>query len=582
MKNFYTLAMGIAMMTAAVSASAEGIHVGYSDGKYNPDGLGKNGSNATISAAVRITPEMLAPYASCQITSMAVALADNNSYPEEITGWLRSDKAGENIYSASVAAAGGWLTLQFDAPINVTEFTESGVWAGFDYVQPKKLNILAIGGEPNIPDACWTAKNGAWTDFKAYGVLPIELVVEGEGLPQHDLAIKNAAIKPNIVKLGGLMNVSGTIKNNALQSATDPCVKISFDDNVYTETIEATLGYRDEVNFDLALQLDPNDTQEREADIKVEVLWSDDTIDDFSADNETVVPVSFVKEVFFRKMVVEEGTGAWCGWCVRGLVGMKEMREQYPDQFLGIGVHNGDVYKVSAYDSWMSTKISGYPSCLINRDGKVYDPSFGQLESYLNSMNVIATMGVGIEAKYEEGMMTLTGTVTPMISQDDADYNIAYVLIEDQLPISQANYYSGGGNGQMGGFENLPNPCNVDIDDVARDIYPKPAGYSDCIPAQITKGTPITHEVTVELPESKYSNADNLSVAILLINNKTGEVVNGEKTSQIEGLNWTRPIAIEEVREEAASAVVYNLNGQRVNAQSGLNIVNGKVVYFAK
>ena len=42
-----------------------------------------------------------------------------------------------------------------------------------------------------------------------------------------------------------------------------------------------------------------------------------------------------------RVTVVEEGTGTWCGWCVRGIVALEYMRENYPDKFIGIGVHYG-------------------------------------------------------------------------------------------------------------------------------------------------------------------------------------------------------------------------------------------------
>ena len=40
-----------------------------------------------------------------------------------------------------------------------------------------------------------------------------------------------------------------------------------------------------------------------------------------------------------RKVVVEELTGTACGWCPRGLVGMKMLRDLYGDRFIGVAVH---------------------------------------------------------------------------------------------------------------------------------------------------------------------------------------------------------------------------------------------------
>ena len=37
-----------------------------------------------------------------------------------------------------------------------------------------------------------------------------------------------------------------------------------------------------------------------------------------------------------RKVVVEELTGTACGWCPRGLVGMKMLRDLYGDRFIGV------------------------------------------------------------------------------------------------------------------------------------------------------------------------------------------------------------------------------------------------------
>ena len=52
----------------------------------------------------------------------------------------------------------------------------------------------------------------------------------------------------------------------------------------------------------------------------------------------------------YKKVVAEELTGTWCGWCIRGIVTFEEMKAKYPDTFIAIAVHGGsDVMKDEEY-----------------------------------------------------------------------------------------------------------------------------------------------------------------------------------------------------------------------------------------
>lgn len=585
MKKLYSFAMALSMLAAsAVSASAEGIHLGYCDGKLPATGMSYGSANQTISAAICLTPEQLAPYADCQVTSLYVGIPNNAAdLPATVTGWLRTQKDGENITSTTVDIQKGWLTLTFDAPVNIADYAEAQLWAGFEYTQGSKASrLLAFGGQTGIPEASWVAKNGKWTNFKNQGVLPIEVIVEGESLPQHDLTLLSCQPSMTTIKLGTSVKVNGQIKNNALVSAVNPLVKVSFDDQVFTQQLNAEIGYRGVCNFSVTMPLDPEDMTERETELRVEVLWDGDIADDIASDNVATFPISLVKDVYFRKMVVEEATGAWCPWCVRGIVGLREMRAKYPDQFIGLAVHDGDAYVVSAYDQWIGTQIDGYPSCLINRDGHDYDPNFAGLENFLLQMPATTNVGVDLTASYANGTLTVNATVNTLLTLN-VNYRLAFVVVEDQLPISQANNYSGGGNGPMGGFESMPNPCSVNVDDVVRAIFPSPTGEANSVPSTLTKGEPYTF--TKEYSMCNYSNAEKVSVVALLINSSDKTIVNAAKTEQILGLNYTEPSGdgIEQVAGDAAASQCFDLRGQRLSApQQGFNVIGGRVVFMAR
>lgn len=47
-----------------------------------------------------------------------------------------------------------------------------------------------------------------------------------------------------------------------------------------------------------------------------------------------------------KRVLLEQYTGAWCGWCVDGSVVVEELLELYPDQMIGVKIHQGDGMEV--------------------------------------------------------------------------------------------------------------------------------------------------------------------------------------------------------------------------------------------
>jgi hypothetical protein len=76
-------------------------------------------------------------------------------------------------------------------------------------------------------------------------------------------------------------------------------------------------------------------------------------------------------------------------------------------------------------------------------------------------------------------------------------------LREQEAGWSQSNAYAGGGSGEMGGFEILPNPVPASqmvYDHVARTILPSFTGQSGSIPSSVSMGEvhSYTFSVTVD------------------------------------------------------------------------------------
>ena len=74
-------------------------------------------------------------------------------------------------------------------------------------------------------------------------------------------------------------------------------------------------------------------------------------------DNVGTININPIVPAAGKMVVSEEGTGTWCGWCVRGAVYMDLMAAKYSNYWAGIAVHNGDPMVVATYDSSNKKKL---------------------------------------------------------------------------------------------------------------------------------------------------------------------------------------------------------------------------------
>lgn len=157
-----------------------------------------------------------------------------------------------------------------------------------------------------------------------------------------------------------------------------------------------------------------------------------------------------------HRPLIEEYTGTWCGWCVRGLVGMELLRDTFGDDFIGVAYHNGDPMQIMTSSGYPNS-ISGYPSAYIDRTSSV-DPYYGF--NYSTPAGIISAMqqyaelqaiaGIDVTAQWtSEDKKAISVDVTSYFTTDvsNAKYAIEFMLIADDLhgvgsTWNQANYYN--------------------------------------------------------------------------------------------------------------------------------------------
>ncbi|MCP1997127.1 Omp28-related outer membrane protein [Flavobacterium sp. HSC-61S13] len=157
-----------------------------------------------------------------------------------------------------------------------------------------------------------------------------------------------------------------------------------------------------------------------------------------------------------HKVLVEDFTGTWCGWCPRVAHAIEESEKLYPESFVAIALHNGDnmEYKpqsVLANALWNKFSIPanerGYPFCTINRKQTWTYPE----PSFLDDPKKLKQESSNIGIRFSSVVTNTNASVEANIAFSEDMENVSYVvfILESGLIAKQANYtdyYTGKGN----------------------------------------------------------------------------------------------------------------------------------------
>lgn len=296
---------------------------------------------------------------------------------------------------------------------------------------------------------------------------------------------------------------------------------------------------------------------------------------DQNADNNTgATTFDYLTETFNRNVVIEEGTGTWCGYCVRGIVAMKEMKAKYPD-FIGIAVHARDDVAQSAYVNYCG--FSGYPSCNVDRIITNTDVSTEDFEEYYAREKAASCpAGITATAAWDETHSKIYVKTTSRFGAGSTDdWGVAIVVVEDSLTgFTQSNYYAGGALGTMGGFENLGSYVKVTLNDVARDIFPN--YYGQTIANGTVAATDYDFNYTISNPTMR--NYKQVSLVALLLNKTTGEIVNAVQVRPLEAAEATGITAAADNTPQPLRTDYYALDGRRL-AETAKGVVLQRTTY---
>lgn len=269
-------------------------------------------------------------------------------------------------------------------------------------------------------------------------------------------------------------------------------------------------------------------------DIDVEITAVNGGVDPNPADNTGSTVISTISQNASKKVLIEEGTGTWCGWCPRGAVAMDYMTVNYPDDFIGVAVHNGDPMADATYNN--SSKFDGFPSSHTDRFILNADVGISNFENYYNQrINVLTPALASITATSNGNAISIVASATFYTSFASERYKLGVIIAENNVTgtgsgYNQTNYYAGGSNGTMGGYESLPSTvpaADMVYDHVGRALLGGYNGQTGSIPATITDGQTVNYTFNYNIPAT--SNKNEMYAVVVIIDSQTGEIVNSNK-----------------------------------------------------
>jgi hypothetical protein len=354
--------------------------------------------------------------------------------------------------------------------------------------------------------------------------------VKVETLQSNNAALDNINLTPYIVTNEDNM-LSIEVKNTGANPITEVTVNWS-DESDHSAQIPTSIGIGETVTVEHPTPLNYADIDEHTIDVSITMV--NNVADADPSDNSGSAVIHTISADGGKKVLVEEGTGTWCGWCPRGAVGMEYASENYPDTFIGIAVHNNDPMQNNEYNS--RAGFSAFPGMNVDRTVMGDDPSGDIIENHiLQRQDIPNPVKIDINPTVSGNELTVEASATFYSNFSDANFRLAAILVEDDVTgttsgYNQANYYSGGGNGAMGGYENLPNPvpaADMVYNHVGRALLGGYDGQEGSVPNVISDGQTATYTFNYTIPDEFFSN--HLHVVVLVIDDNNGQVLNANK-----------------------------------------------------
>lgn len=422
-------------------------------------------------------------------------------------------------YEVRVSTTGNKPEDFTDAPVCIVEADPANSWQAHEVslgqYKGKKIYVAFINNNLNKE------------------ILAIDDIVMKGGRGLCDLTVNT----PDVVYGAEDVRVSATLTANTDESITGFTAYCTWNEQTFVKEVKGVSlkkGDSCTFSFDETIPANSGDTVSYE-------VWAE--VNGLTLTKERRQTVVMLFETH-RKIVFEEGTGMWCGYCPKGIVAMDILQKKYPETFLGLAIHYDDALALNGYvagigipsfpSAWVNRKyLNSQPMVMVGKPGIYeYTTLSGGFETdFLKAREEPAVANVDVTARDMGKKVEVTAVTRFALSNEGHTYRLAVVFVEDSVSrpeYYQKNYFSGT-DIPLGGYEKLPQTISpVMFNHVVRGIYDDWKGIPGSVPESVELGKTYTFSYQVTPPASILSRR-HTRIVVLLIDETTGEIANANE-----------------------------------------------------
>lgn len=419
-----------------------------------------------------------------------------------------------------------------------------------DFTTVATYNESTIGGS----DLAFELKN---VDLSAYDGMMIYIAFvhlndDGDNWVIDDVEVRSPLSLDAELQSVSLNRYSLTSSNNQLSvdvkndgASPITSLDISWNDgtNNYSENFSVNIAPGQTQTINHSTQVNYSTIEEK--DIAVTINNVNGGADGNATNNSLMTKFNTMSQAGNKAVVIEESTGTWCGWCPRGTVGLDYMASTYPNSVIAVAVHNGDPMTLPAYDSALVGVIgTGWPNSGVDRKILGVDPGQASLQNAYNTqINEVVPVNLSSSSTIVGNTVTISAQADFYTRFSSANFRLGVIITEDNVTgtssgYAHVNYYSGGANGPMGGYENLPDPvpaAQMVYNHVGRALLGGFNGQAGSVPVVINDGDSASFDFNYTIPAN--TNQQDLNVIVVLIDQTDGSIVTGLERTLLETLS---------------------------------------------
>lgn len=507
----------MALLLVALSAHSQVIM------RYGPNiDAGYGDAGAILTPYVTFPASFTKPYAGNKITKVRIGM---NGEAKNVTLYFRQNSHDTRpAYSQKVGTLSkGWTDITLDTPYDIVD----GESIAIGY-KATAVDGNAVGySSESFSNAIEVYSNNANTWTSIAGSFCIQALVEGQQLPQNEMLIGNMANQTAAYE-DTEATFTGIVRNVGGNEVSRYTIAATLDGAAWqTLDIEKTIGVNESDTFHVSIPA----TEVGTHTLTLTLQSVNGTADAYDANNSASATLTVRNKTFQRRVLCEEVTGTWCGWCPSGMVGLELMKQKHPENFIAVSIHWNDKLEVDESEAYNYMSIynlfDGAPSCIVDR--KITGHPFNDISRLYDSeirTDAAAALDMTTSWNADSTAISVDASFFSAADISAADWNMAFALTEDSVTgYAQANYYAGGGSGEFYGWESKDSyTTDFAFNDLARGIFSNSNGDA-CHRGALKAMEQQHYAYTFSIPPT-VKDKKRLHVVGILLDTSTGFVIN--------------------------------------------------------